>query len=876
MVEELKRKRAAIKGSLTRFLHYFDTINTDTRLDTSELECRLPSVDSLLKKFNDVQLKIEQADENSEKHIDSIHSVERSKFENAYYKTISKAKQLLNSSTASQTINIGYETPQDTFHSLIHINDMLSPIQKFHYLRLSLKGSAADTVKSLEISSQNYLVAWQLLEERYENKQILVNNHIKALFDLPVIHREAYSSLRQLLDDMQKHLRVLEVLKLPVPQWDSLLIYLIMSKLGNTTRKEWEMRNKTQELPTMAEFTDFLKNKCRNLESFEMNYDKSKQTPGSSKHNFMKNKSLLSTNAYSQCTICKRENTIYSCPEFNKFNPTEQHVISRITRYYIFRKNADDRRQGMPSINRTGERHHTGGGSESHDANAAHATQVSTSDGGTVARRNHVVLACDIADILLATAIVDISDDYGNTHECRVLLDSGSTSHFISQNLCDILHLHKTRINFDISGIGQSDMKRNMDFHCEGGHQIMKAFVQTHVLEKLVQTNIIKYWEYCGVQNKTCSNIQYPNLALLKGSNFPKLNVIKFPRHVICPYSTSIQLHGFCDASEKAYEAIMYVRSVDAQGNCFVNVLCAKTRVAPLKQVTIPRLELCGALLLAQPIAKLKESIKINFESTHYWCDSQIVICWLITSPHLLKISLHFPKCDESSLTLLDSNLNDTELSGGLTPEELDSALICIVKIVQISSFSNDYRNLSLNGRVDSKSSLLSLSIYSDELIRVGGRLQNSDYPYDKKHPYILPKNHHLSVSITHTKHLRLKHIGPQGLLSSIRERFWPIGGKGLVRKTVRDCIPCIFNGAIHIDIVSDLTTGCFLAAFRRFPSRRGSYSHVVSDNGTIFVVASKELKQFVLNQQSEISERLATDGIKWTFIPPLSPHFGG
>ncbi|VEN58681.1 unnamed protein product [Callosobruchus maculatus] len=523
-------------------------------------------------------------------------------------------------------------------------------------------------------------------------------------------------------------------------------------------------------------------------------------------------------------------------------------------------------------------------------------------------------------------------------------------------------------------------------------------------------------------------------------SNLPKLNTIKFPRHVICPNSSSIQLHGFCDASERAYGAVVYVRSVDAQENCFVNILCAKTRVAPLKQVTIPRLELCGALLLAQLIAKVKESIKIDFDSTHYWCDSQIVICWLKTSPHLLKTfvanrvsqvqsisdphswnyvntrcnpadllsrgvspsdllnsrlwfhgpewlsdppsewpqflhttpKIHIsdvPERKESVTVLISTEnylssviskfssfskmrrvfayiirfklktqrLNEKQLSGSLTPEELDSALIYIVKIVQMSSFSNDYWSLFQTGRVDSKSSLLSLCpfIDSDGLIRVGGRLHNSDYLYDKKHPYILPKNHHLSVTIARTEHQRLKHVGPQGLLASIRERFWPIGGKSLVRKIVRECIPCFrfslrqekylmgslprarvtparpflsvgvdFAGpfltkthkgrnsktvkayvalfvclavkAIHLEVVSDLTTDCFIAAFRRFTSRRGFCSYIVSDNGTTFVGASKELKQFLLKQECEISERLATDGIKWTFIPPRSPHFGG
>ena len=62
---------------------------------------------------------------------------------------------------------------------------------------------------------------------------------------------------------------------------------------------------------------------------------------------------------------------------------------------------------------------------------------------------------------------------------------------------------------------------------------------------------------------------------------------------------TEIQLHGFCDSSEKAYGARLYLRSVNQQGEVTTTLLCSKSGVAPVKKITLPRLELCGALLLA-------------------------------------------------------------------------------------------------------------------------------------------------------------------------------------------------------------------------------------------------------------------------------------
>ena len=67
----------------------------------------------------------------------------------------------------------------------------------------------------------------------------------------------------------------------------------------------------------------------------------------------------------------------------------------------------------------------------------------------------------------------------------------------------------------------------------------------------------------------------------------------------MCDNPTSVELHGFSGASMDAYSAVVYVRTTDCSGNVCVRLLCSKTKVAPVKVLTVPRLELCGALALA-------------------------------------------------------------------------------------------------------------------------------------------------------------------------------------------------------------------------------------------------------------------------------------
>lgn len=91
----------------------------------------------------------------------------------------------------------------------------------------------------------------------------------------------------------------------------------------------------------------------------------------------------------------------------------------------------------------------------------------------------------------------------------------------------------------------------------------------------------------------------------------------------------------------------------------------------------------------------------------------------------------------------------------------------------------------------------------------------------------------------------------------------------------------CQSTKAIHVELVSDLTTDSFLASLRRFFGRRGISSEIYSDNGTNFVGAKRELTELhklVLQNNNNvfISESLAKDGTKWCLMPPSSPHFGG
>ncbi|XP_017791920.1 PREDICTED: uncharacterized protein LOC108573940 [Habropoda laboriosa] len=117
----------------------------------------------------------------------------------------------------------------------------------------------------------------------------------------------------------------------------------------------------------------------------------------------------------------------------------------------------------------------------------------------------------------------------------------------------------------------------------------------------------------------------------------PLLNNVTFQWKAIVDSAVKLELHGFCDASEKAYGACVYLRSIDEHGRIRIELLVAKSRVAPLKSHTIPRLELCGALLLVSLAKTVENALHIPINHSFYWTDSTIVLHWLNTPPNTLK-----------------------------------------------------------------------------------------------------------------------------------------------------------------------------------------------------------------------------------------------
>ncbi|XP_038121615.1 uncharacterized protein LOC119770569 [Culex quinquefasciatus] len=235
-------------------------------------------------------------------------------------------------------------------------------------------------------------------------------------------------------------------------------------------------------------------------------------------------------------------------------------------------------------------------------------------------------------------------------------------------------------------------------------------------------------------------------------------------------------------------------------------------------------------------------------------------------------------------------------LSVPLTTKELQEAEWCLARLVQQEAFSRELQDLSKGKPVHNTSKLrwFNPQLSKEGVIRVGGRLGNCDRNENFKHPIIIPGNHHFSKLLADCLHLRLFHAGTQLMLATMRQKFWPLRGRDLCRQTTHQCkdwfkakpqlysvdyfgpvyirqgyrrgpvkayvavFVCFGTKAVHLELVSDLSTAKFLQALRRFVARRGKPADMHEKH------------------HEHIQHECSQEGINWHFIPPGAPHFGG
>ena len=507
------------------------------------------------------------------------------------------------------------------------------------------------------------------------------------------------------------------------------------------------------------------------------------------------------------------------------------------------------------------------------------------------------------------------------------------------------------------------------------------------------------------------------------------------------------ELHGFSDASSQAYGAVVYFRTVYDDGSVSSTLVSSKTRVAPVKHQTIPRLELLGALMLTKLVLTVKKSLDSLLSlNCYYWTDSTVVLFWIrnhkpwkqyvshrvneirrhslseewnhcpgsvnpadmpsrglkgselcdsqhwwigpeflckpqsewpnttslssveeanlklikevpVISHSLVVLSTQFRLHDvidcerfSSLLKLLNTTAYvfrftrllrnqirsnaSSRVSGCLSPtaEEITESESYWIKSIQGDSFSAEIKHLATDRPSECVPLVKQFALFLDGgILRCRGRLNNSTLPLNAKNPILLPHNHPFVTLLIQQYHERSRHSGVNDTLTLLRENYWILKGKRIVKQVISRCVTCLkceglpyhvtttpdlpaervsddppfthigidFAGplyikdkssnqtkvyvclftccstrAVHLELTELLSAESFLLAFRRFVGRRGLPSTIWSDNVKTFKTAAKEIQKLI--RSPEVIKHLASSHITWKFIVERAPWWGG
>ena len=128
-------------------------------------------------------------------------------------------------------------------------------------------------------------------------------------------------------------------------------------------------------------------------------------------------------------------------------------------------------------------------------------------------------------------------------------------------------------------------------------------------------------------------DIDIANAWMAWKQELPSVDQIEVPRCLLRGLNLSsvvrVEVHGFADSSQKAYGSAVYLYAEDEDQNRVSNLVMAKSRVAPMKRMTLPRLELLAAFITAKLLHYVVQALRISVDSVYAWSDSQIALTWI-------------------------------------------------------------------------------------------------------------------------------------------------------------------------------------------------------------------------------------------------------
>lgn len=368
---------------------------------------------------------------------------------------------------------------KDLFDKIVHNNPTINESIKVQYLKTSLTGEAATIVSHLLPNGNNYKACYEILNNRYNNTRELVSDLIDKILELPKQNDETSAALRNMYDTTNECITAINNLKVPVENWDPIIIHLLKKKLSKSTVLDYESKlNDVRELQSLKSFMKYIENRFMALLSFESSVNKKALEV----KNFKKDKS---DEVAFQCSYCEKKHSVYGCKEFENLEVKNRVKWAKEKRacYLCLQFHKFGECKSKFLCRKCNKNHNT----LLHLETVKNKTTlISTSleeSAVPVNTENEQNLSALIVtrdeNNLLATAIVKCIKSNGEKIQLRAVIDPGSQSSIITEEAMQLLGLKYEKISAGIDGLSATENKVTKRVEIN----VMPRFNDNYVLE---------------------------------------------------------------------------------------------------------------------------------------------------------------------------------------------------------------------------------------------------------------------------------------------------------------------------------------------------------------------------------------------------------
>ncbi|XP_077287395.1 uncharacterized protein LOC143912092 [Arctopsyche grandis] len=343
-----------------------------------------------------------------------------------------------------------WQSFQQAFKNIIGNKTEYSNVTKLQYLHQSLIGPALAAVSGLDISSDNYEIAWSILDKQYNLPRLNLKTRINSLCDLKLITRESHIELRNLLNQVTVCIKNIESLGYAREILDPWVTCLVLRKLPFSLLKDWETSLVDREMPPYEKLETFLQNRCNVLQStasvitvkeFPHNRQRIRRTHVANKNPSSK------VNA---CAFCRNNHFIGKCDKFKAKSSMERNEFVKSNNMCFKCLNSSHKITNCKSnynCLRCKQNHHT----------LLHQDDTFSSNNTGRKSINAHSTYFSQREIILPTVQVDIITSNGTVVKGRTLLDSGSQVNYVTTSFAKKNNFKLEKISQKIVGIANQE-----------------------------------------------------------------------------------------------------------------------------------------------------------------------------------------------------------------------------------------------------------------------------------------------------------------------------------------------------------------------------------------------------------------------------------